>query len=265
MNLPFARNVAPSLEGILSPRPHASAMAPLAHEGYKPAAYRVSPGAFAYYLNECMAAYGTPETGGRPAFTVPEFDSMDQLRELLAKNDRVLVVMPEKDWNDWQDRPARLTVIGRQWMVDEPCVLVKQDERPAEDGTAGEPTPPMSVPADAPLSRRKACGAASESGLRHGRSDSPPGTCRGGTRRGPALPPEDAPAAAVISSPPSTVIPPDKTSDMAHETPASSAENDAAQAGNRNRCRGSPAPCPMQRKNTRRSSRLFPTSNRNPS
>lgn len=230
MNLPFARNVAPSLEGILSPRPHASAMAPLAHEGYKPAAYRVSPGAFAYYLNECMAAYGTPETGGRPAFTVPEFDSMDQLRELLAKNDRVLVVMPEKDWNDWQDRPARLTVIGRQWMVDEPCVLVKQDERPAEDGTAGEPTPPMSVPADAPLSDGRPAAAASESGSATADPTAPPE--HAGEERGaaPALPPEDAPAAAVISSPPSTVIPPDKTSDMAHETPASSAENDAAQA-----------------------------------
>ncbi len=128
MNLPFTKNVAPSLESVFSPRAQAEVMAQLVRKGYKIAAYRVSPGAYAYYLNEALAGEGE-----RPALTVPDLDDMARLQGLLVENDRVIVAMPEKEWNAWKDRPARLTVMARQWMVDEPCVLVKQDSP-----TAGE-------------------------------------------------------------------------------------------------------------------------------
>lgn len=143
MNLPFTKNVAPSLDAVLSPRLQAEAMAPLAREGYKLAAYRVSPGAYAYYLNEALAG-----NGEHTLLSVPDLADMAQLQRLLADNDRVVVAMPETVWNDWKDRPVGLTVLGRQWMLDEACVLVKQDARASggETNAAEVSAPETSVP-----------------------------------------------------------------------------------------------------------------------
>lgn len=153
MNLPFAKNVAPSLESVFSPRAQAEMMAPLAREGYKLAAYRVSPGAYAYYLNEALAG-----DGERPALTVPDLDDMIKLQGLLAENDRVIVAMPEKEWNAWKDRPAHLAVMARQWMVDEPCVLVRQDRTEA----GAEPAAPASSAAPSAADDQPAASETSE-------------------------------------------------------------------------------------------------------
>ncbi len=139
-NLPFALHVAPSMENVFSSRPLAQLMTPLIRDGYRIAACDLAPGAFVYYLNELAQAQSSPEENAPSPLNVPDFSDVARLETLLAEQDRVLVLMPEQDWSQWQSRPASLEVMKQQWLGNERCVLARQDARP-ESGSGPEAAP----------------------------------------------------------------------------------------------------------------------------
>ena len=139
-NLPFALHVAPSMENVFSSRPLAQLMTPLIRDGYRIAACDLAPGAFVYYLNELAQAQSSPEENAPSPLNVPDFSDVARLETLLAEQDRVLVLMPEQDWSQWQSRPASLEVMKQQWLGNELCVLARQDARP-ESGSGPEAAP----------------------------------------------------------------------------------------------------------------------------
>ena len=139
-NLPFALHVAPSMENVFSSRPLAQLMTPLIRDGYRIAACDLAPGAFVYYLNELAQAQSSPEENAPSPLNVPDFSDVARLETLLAEQDRVLVLIPEQDWSQWQSRPASLEVMKQQWLGNELCVLARQDARP-ESGSGPEAAP----------------------------------------------------------------------------------------------------------------------------
>lgn len=149
---PYALAVAPSLDTMLSPRAQAAAMAGYVRQGYAPAAYRVYPGIYAYYLDEALAASdaGAP----RPDAVVPDLNDPAALAAFLAEHPRAVVAMREKDWKRWEDKPSDIYEVQRQWIVDQPYVLALREDatplpeaeprnvlapEPADGGTASLP------------------------------------------------------------------------------------------------------------------------------
>ncbi len=138
---PYALAVAPSLDTMLSPRAQAEVMAEYVRRGYAPAAYRVYPGVYAYYLDETLAA-AAPDAP-RPDTVVPDLNDGAALTAFLAEHPRAVVAMREKDWRRWTDKPSDIFEIHRQWIVDQPYVLA------AREGMTPPTTPaPENVPAD---------------------------------------------------------------------------------------------------------------------
>ncbi|MCH5276909.1 MAG: glycosyltransferase family 39 protein [Desulfovibrionaceae bacterium] len=122
---PYSLVVAPSLETMLSPRAQAEAMSDYVRQGYAPAAYRVYPGIYAYYVAESLAA-GDPDAP-RSGVTVPDLDNSAALTAFLAAHPRAVVAMSEKNWMRWEDKPSDIFEAQRQWMVDQPYVLAVRD------------------------------------------------------------------------------------------------------------------------------------------
>lgn len=174
---PYALVVAPSLDTMLSPRAQAKVMAQQAQEGFFPAAYRVYPGIYSYYMNEEMlrsglAADADPnaarDSAGLiarwPNATVRDLPDDDALRALLREQPRVVIAMREKDWLKWGAWDAN--VVHRQWIVDQPYVLITLDQTVSLPlGTPVSPIAPLppfntpvapldgditDIPADAP-------------------------------------------------------------------------------------------------------------------
>lgn len=135
---PYARVVAPSLDTMLSPRAQSEEMARYTRQGFYPAAYRVYPGIYAYYLNAELArsADDAAAPAARPAVAVQDIETMDGLLAMLATHPRAVIAMREKDWNRWTDKPADLQLVQRQWIVDQPYVLALRD---APDMVPGAP------------------------------------------------------------------------------------------------------------------------------
>lgn len=131
----YALLVAPSLDTMLSPKAQAAAMAEYVHKGYAAASYRVYPGVYSYYLNNRLAFLDFGEEGNeleRRTALIQDIDNRDDLDAFLAEHPHAVVVMREKDWAKWENKPGYLQVVERQWMVDQPYVLMMQD-RPETD------------------------------------------------------------------------------------------------------------------------------------
>lgn len=135
---PYALVVAPSLDTMLSPRAQAGAMAAYVRQGYAPAAYRVYPGVYAYYLDEALAA--AAPTAPRPDTVVPDLEDHAALVSFLAEHPRAVVAMREKDWTRWEDKPSDMYEVQRQWIVDQPYVLaLREDTTPRPDIRSAAP------------------------------------------------------------------------------------------------------------------------------
>ncbi len=143
--LPYTLVAAPSLDIMLSPRVQAEAMARLADRGYAPASYRVYPGIYAYYFNDELGRLH-PDAP-RPNDVIADLPDWDGVNAFLAAHPRAALAMREKDWNRWENRPDGLNVAQRQWLVDQPYLLLTF-ERPAP----GLETPPVTPRPPAPQS-----------------------------------------------------------------------------------------------------------------
>lgn len=137
---PCSLMVAPSLETMLSPRAQAEAMSEYVRRGYAPAAYRVYPGVYAYYVNEALASAAPDQA--RPGVTVPDLGDRAALAAFLAEHPRAVVAMPEKDWMRWTDKPSDMFEAQRQWIVDQSCVLAVRDAASETPPSGEESAPP---------------------------------------------------------------------------------------------------------------------------
>lgn len=127
---PYALVVAPSLDTMLSPRAQAEVMAAQMQEGFSPAAYRVYPGIYSYYVNEALAqapaAAGQASDSSAKYATVVDLEDDAALSAFLREHPRVVIAMREKDWLKWGAFGAK--VVHRQWIVDQPYILMTLDQ-----------------------------------------------------------------------------------------------------------------------------------------
>ena len=97
---PAARVLSPSLDIIMSPKPQAMLLKSYAAQGYTPVAHDIYQGIYSYYL------------GG----VIRETPAFDQLNELVATQDVVLVIKKKK-WDSWAERPEHMLKVYEQWMA----------------------------------------------------------------------------------------------------------------------------------------------------
>jgi 4-amino-4-deoxy-L-arabinose transferase-like glycosyltransferase len=95
---PVGLMVAPSLDDAMSPRRQGEIIGAHVRQGYAPVAHKVYSGIFTYY-----AGHDIEETG-----------DFAELADLLRERGRVVLVIRERHWDEWPDRPADLRVIDRQ-------------------------------------------------------------------------------------------------------------------------------------------------------
>lgn len=100
---PAARVLSPSLDIIMSPKPQAMLLKSYAAQGYTPVAHDIYQGIYSYYL------------GG----VIRETPAFDQLNELVATQDVVLVIKKKK-WDIWAERPEHMILVFEQWMAGQP-------------------------------------------------------------------------------------------------------------------------------------------------
>jgi 4-amino-4-deoxy-L-arabinose transferase-like glycosyltransferase len=95
---PVGLMVAPSLDDAMSPKRQAEMIGAHVRQGYAPLAYKVYSGIFTYYAGQDIE-----ETG-----------DLDELASLIEQRGKVVLVIRERHWNEWTDRPPGLRVIDRQ-------------------------------------------------------------------------------------------------------------------------------------------------------
>jgi hypothetical protein len=82
----------------MSPKRQAEMIGAHVRQGYAPLAYKVYSGIFTYYAGQDIE-----ETG-----------DLDELASLIEQRGKVVLVIRERHWNEWTDRPPGLRVIDRQ-------------------------------------------------------------------------------------------------------------------------------------------------------
>jgi 4-amino-4-deoxy-L-arabinose transferase-like glycosyltransferase len=97
----------PALDAVMSPRAQAEVMRQYAAQGYLPIAHRIFPGIYSYYARTRVT-----ETRRRAA-----------LRRVLARHERVVVAMRQRDWDRWAMRPPGLRIVHRQRIANSVTVL----------------------------------------------------------------------------------------------------------------------------------------------
>jgi len=95
---PVGLLVAPSLDDALSPRRQAQIIRTYAEQGYAPMSYKVYSGIFTWYAGHNLAETGDPT----------------QLRSWLDAADKAVLSIRRRHWDEWQDKPAGLTVVDEQ-------------------------------------------------------------------------------------------------------------------------------------------------------
>ncbi|MFH1913362.1 MAG: glycosyltransferase family 39 protein [Pseudomonadota bacterium] len=108
---PVGLMVAPSLDDAMSPKRQAEMIGEHVRQGYAPLSYKVYSGIFTYY-----AGSDIEETG-----------DFDELVGLVERRGRVILVIRDRHWDEWADRPARLRVIDRQNVAGMTYLLVVGD------------------------------------------------------------------------------------------------------------------------------------------
>lgn len=95
---PIGLMVAPSLDDAMSPKSQAIKMGEYADAGYAPMAFKIYSGIFTYY-----AGHNFEETG-----------EWDKLIPMIQGDDKVVLSIREKHWEEWKDRPNDLKIVDRQ-------------------------------------------------------------------------------------------------------------------------------------------------------
>lgn len=104
-----------SLDPLLSPQKTGLEMRGYAEKGYHPVAYRIYPGIFTYYAGK----------------NVEEVTERAQLREIMARQDKVALVMRAINWDEpWDFKPQGFTKVMEQSVAGMTYYLLVRDERP---------------------------------------------------------------------------------------------------------------------------------------
>ncbi len=105
---PVGLLVAPSLEQTMSPKPQAELMKTYVAQGYTPMSFKTYPGIFTYY-----AGHNLYETG-----------KWDKLLAHLKQNDKVVLAIRKRHWDEWKNRPVELFVVNSQIISGDTYLLV---------------------------------------------------------------------------------------------------------------------------------------------
>lgn len=118
LGFPLASLVAPSLDAVLSPKAQALIMRAYINEGYAPASYKVYGGTYSFYANSVINELKTQEE------IIP-----------LAEKGKLVLGMRASVFDAWEDAPACLTEVHRQWIETKEFVLLAcppiEDLKPA--------------------------------------------------------------------------------------------------------------------------------------
>ena len=108
---PVGLMVAPSLDDAMSPKRQALKIGQYIEEGYTPISYGTYSGIFTYYAEHDLI----------------EAKDLNQVSNIVKADDRVVLVIRERHWKNWQDHPAGLRVADRQDIAGMVYLLVLKD------------------------------------------------------------------------------------------------------------------------------------------
>lgn len=110
--------VAPQLGTVFSTKNHAYEMAAVHQkEGAVPASYNIYPDVFTYYYNEALdkTAYSKA--------TIAQFNSIEPLTEFLLNTDKVILAVPEKDFQQLPYKNEATILAYKQWIEHQYIIL----------------------------------------------------------------------------------------------------------------------------------------------
>ena len=107
LGFPLANLVAPSFDAVLSPKAQALIMRAYIQEGYTPASYKVYGGTYSFYTNS----------------VINELKQQEDIAPLAEKG-KLILGMRASIFDAWEDAPACLTEVHRQWIETREFVLL---------------------------------------------------------------------------------------------------------------------------------------------
>lgn len=108
---PVGLLVAPSLDDGMSPIRQAKIIGEYANNGYAPMAYKIYSGIFTYYSGHNQA-----ETG-----------DFDELNSMIANEDKIILSIRRKHWEEWKNMPEDCTIMDEQNFAGMDYLLVIKD------------------------------------------------------------------------------------------------------------------------------------------
>jgi len=142
---PYHWFVVPSMTKLLSPRAQASVMAEKVKEGFAPAAFDVSSGAYTWHLNDVASTQGK-------RLAVTDLNDEAAFSAFLDRNAKAVIAMPKTRWETLTAKPEGASILLTQWLVHKPYVVVAI-EKPAAAPAAEEvkpAAPATATPAETP-------------------------------------------------------------------------------------------------------------------
>lgn len=110
--------IAPQMGTIFSTKNHACEMAKVhLEEGAIPASYNIYPDVFTYYYNEAL------DKNTYTKATIAEFDSIEPLTDFLLNNDKVILAISEKDFEQLPYKNEASILEYKQWIEDQYIIL----------------------------------------------------------------------------------------------------------------------------------------------
>lgn len=110
--------VAPQLGTVFSTKNHAYEMAAIHQkEGAVPASYNIYPDVFTYYYNEAL------DKTHYSSATIAQFDSIEPLTEFLLNNDKVILAISEKDFQQLPYKNEATVLEYKQWIEHQYIIL----------------------------------------------------------------------------------------------------------------------------------------------
>lgn len=110
--------VAPQLGTVFSTKNHACEMAKVhQNEGAIPASYHIYPDVFTYYYNEALDSTKYSKA------TIANLNDIDSLTDFLLKNDKVILAIPEKDFEELPYKNEAAVLEYKQWIEHQYIIL----------------------------------------------------------------------------------------------------------------------------------------------
>jgi 4-amino-4-deoxy-L-arabinose transferase-like glycosyltransferase len=139
---PLGLITAPSMDNVMSPRMQGELIGSYIEKGYTPVTYKVYSGTYTFYAGADLL----------------ELDEWADVDAAVSAHRKTVVAMRTKHWDTWENKPADMREVSRQWIVDQEYVVAvretsspdqtevsAQTEVPAKSGQTGEPA---DLPAD---------------------------------------------------------------------------------------------------------------------